>query len=110
VSRDQIKKFGLKNGDTVLTYIYFCNRNERYLIISDIININFNFFSNNTVNNLYVSKKSLSNQLNFTSDIINSNNTDTTSNFIETTNYQRFLRFNNPLISYDFKCGNYLGI
>jgi hypothetical protein len=30
--------------------------------------------------------------------------------FSDSTTYGRFLRFSNPLISYDYKCGNYLGI
>ena len=30
--------------------------------------------------------------------------------FSDSTTYGRFIRFSNPLISYDYKCGNYLGI
>jgi heme/copper-type cytochrome/quinol oxidase subunit 1 len=32
------------------------------------------------------------------------------NNLSETSNNTRFTRFNNPLISYDYKCGHYLGI
>lgn len=30
--------------------------------------------------------------------------------FLEQDNLSRFSRFNNPIISYDYKCGNYIGI
>jgi hypothetical protein len=30
--------------------------------------------------------------------------------FMEKENISRFSRFSNPVISYDYKCGNYLGI
>ena len=35
---------------------------------------------------------------------------DTSSSLSELSNTLRFTRFNNPLVSYDYKCGNYLGI
>jgi len=35
---------------------------------------------------------------------------DLSSSMSETTTSFRFTRFNNPLVSYDYKCGNYLGI
>jgi hypothetical protein len=36
--------------------------------------------------------------------------TNTTSSLSEVSNGYRFNRFSNPLISYDYKCGHYLGI
>jgi hypothetical protein len=36
--------------------------------------------------------------------------TNTTSSLSEVSNSYRFNRFSNPLISYDYKCGHYLGI
>lgn len=30
--------------------------------------------------------------------------------YSETTNTPRFSRFSNPVVSYDFKCGHYIGI
>lgn len=48
----------------------------------------------------------------FTTDNLTINNS-TESNtvlFSETSNSTRFTRFSNPLISYDYKCGHYLGI
>lgn len=32
------------------------------------------------------------------------------TSLLETSSNFRFIRFNNPLISYDYKCGHYLGI
>jgi len=46
-----------------------------------------------------------------TGNINTSSNLDSINNtFLETSNQVRFTRFNNPLISYDYKCGHYLGI
>ena len=41
---------------------------------------------------------------------ITNSNTNTSSSLSEMTNSYRFNRFSNPLISYDYKCGHYLGI
>jgi heme/copper-type cytochrome/quinol oxidase subunit 1 len=47
----------------------------------------------------------------FTSENLNDSlNSDSSNNFSELSNSFRFTRFNNPLISYDYKCGNYLGV
>jgi len=50
--------------------------------------------------------------LSFTSEAVTSTSFgfDTSSSMSELSNSLRFTRFNNPLISYDYKCGNYLGI
>ena len=48
----------------------------------------------------------------FSTENLNLNNAHEGTNalFSETSNNARFTRFNNPLISYDYKCGHYLGI
>jgi len=50
--------------------------------------------------------------LSFTSEAVTSTSFgfETSSSMSELSNSLRFTRFNNPLISYDYKCGNYLGI
>lgn len=48
--------------------------------------------------------------INYVSAPIVKNNENSESQFSDSTAYGRFLRFSNPLISYDYKCGNYLGI
>ena len=52
------------------------------------------------------------NTINYSTDNLNSsNNIEKSNNLLsETSNNVRFTRFNNPLISYDYKCGHYLGI
>jgi hypothetical protein len=50
------------------------------------------------------------NQVEYSSDNILYSNDNTTSLTSELSNSFRMVRFNNPLISYDYKCGNYLGI
>jgi hypothetical protein len=32
------------------------------------------------------------------------------SDYSEKDNFSRFSRFSNPIVSYDYKCGNYIGI
>jgi hypothetical protein len=80
--------------------------------IKNIILLNFNF---NLVPNLY-NVRSLNdtnlenNQIEYSSDNILYNTSTTNSLTSELSNSFRMVRFNNPLISYDYKCGNYLGI
>ena len=70
-------------------------------------NVNFSVFSEDDYySKLFVSQ----NKFFFKSELLTQDINNTKFNFSETTNYQRFIRFNNPLISYDYKCGNYLGI
>jgi hypothetical protein len=38
------------------------------------------------------------------------NNLDPKYSFLEQDSLSRFSRFSNPIISYDYKCGNYIGI
>jgi hypothetical protein len=46
----------------------------------------------------------------FQTSSITPNSSNSEDKFSDSTTYGRFLRFSNPLISYDYKCGNYLGI
>jgi hypothetical protein len=61
----------------------------------------------NNVNNIPSEKKIV-----YSTDNLNvvSQNELMKNNLSETSNNARFTRFNNPLISYDYKCGHYLGI
>jgi len=85
-------------------------------LLNDFVSINFNpFLTNNlSITNSTSSKdaKSLNYDVNYLSENINNNSESYNSlNFLsETSSTFRFTRFNNPLISYDYKCGNYLGI
>jgi hypothetical protein len=49
------------------------------------------------------------NKVLFSSENINSTKDNQEVQMSELTNNIRFTRFNNPLISYDYKCGNYIG-
>jgi hypothetical protein len=74
--------------------------------------INLDFFKNffKLSGSTTVNKESSS--VNYSTDNLNSSSSFDASNtvFSETSNNVRFTRFNNPLISYDYKCGHYLGI
>jgi hypothetical protein len=70
------------------------------------INLSYNQF---TISN-YTFKSTESNTVSYVSSPISKNIENDESQFSDSTAYGRFLRFNNPLISYDYKCGNYLGI
>jgi hypothetical protein len=78
--------------------------------------INLNLF-NDFVHriNPYIEKSEKSayaNSTTYSTDNLNSSASLDMSNtsLSETSNNVRFTRFNNPLISYDYKCGHYLGI
>jgi hypothetical protein len=61
----------------------------------------------------YDHKKNLTTaSVNYSTNNLNSSSTlnNSNTNLSETSNNVRFTRFNNPLISYDYKCGHYLGI
>jgi hypothetical protein len=66
----------------------------------------------NKSENLNIVKTNKSIDINYTTDNIDSNSSVEKINntFSEISNNTRFTRFNNPLISYDYKCGHYLGI
>jgi hypothetical protein len=68
--------------------------------------------------NLLSTKPSLTNPVVSNVDVVfSSDNTQSSSlvntqnsSISESSNSVRFTKFNNPLISYDYKCGHYLGI
>ena len=74
--------------------------------------INLNLFKNLFKSNHYSESKQAITPINYSTDNLNSSSTFDASNttFSETSNNVRFTKFNNPLISYDYKCGHYLGI
>ena len=77
------------------------------------MNFSLNFYNTDTKANLYTSPVSkVSDSTVFTSEnITNLDSLQTfNSSMSEVSTSLRFTRFNNPLISYDYKCGNYLGI
>ena len=83
--------------------------------INDFLAMNFsiNFYS--TINKANIQASSLdanTGDTSFTSEnITNLDSLQTfSSSMSEVSTSLRFTRFNNPLISYDYKCGNYLGI
>jgi hypothetical protein len=80
-------------------------------ITSSNCSIDLHFFKAFFVTN-YSYEKKTSSSTNYTTNNLNaSSNIDmSNTNFSETSNNVRFTRFNNPLISYDYKCGHYLGI
>lgn len=83
-------------------------------ILRNTLTVNFSYptilfpFDNKNVSNQEIKSKKVF----YTTENINTNlNLDSVnSSFLETSNSVRFTRFNNPLISYDYKCGHYLGI
>ena len=83
--------------------------------MSDFVamNLSLNFYNAPTKANLQTSKlDNTSSETIFTSEnITNLDSLQTfNSSMSEISTSLRFTRFNNPLISYDYKCGNYLGI
>jgi len=93
--------FTLTQISTILKSIFSSNCS----INLDVFKIFFvsNFSSNEKTSTSSVTY--LTNNLNSSADLESLNN-----NLSETSNNVRFTRFNNPLISYDYKCGHYLGI
>lgn len=75
----------------------------------NIITLNLNLSMNITETYSYTPLNTNSNTINYHTDNLNTS-TETDSRFTDSTTYGRFIRFNNPLISYDYKCGHYLGI
>jgi len=75
-------------------------------IVSFNMNINFNLPSYS----LYTTLSNNSTSVKFQTSSITPNSSTDEDKFSDSTTYGRFLRFSNPLISYDYKCGNYLGI
>ena len=75
-------------------------------LISFNMNINFNL----PTYSLYTTLSSNNTSVKFQTSSITPNSSTDEDKFSDSTTYGRFLRFSNPLISYDYKCGNYLGI
>jgi heme/copper-type cytochrome/quinol oxidase subunit 1 len=75
-------------------------------LVSFNMNINFNL----PTYSLYTTLSSNSTSVKFQTSSITPNSSTDEDKFSDSTTYGRFLRFSNPLISYDYKCGNYLGI
>ena len=86
-------------------------------ITTDLISSNlthFSFFSTKqtSLNESTTLRASLKETTFYNSENITNidSNSNTTSSLSEVSNSYRFNRFSNPLISYDYKCGHYLGI
>lgn len=106
----------------LITFIISLNLNSLFSLTSIlnvlkqtiISNLNITFSTEfSTKQNLETTiLASSDNTINYSTDNLNSNNSiESTNNLLsETSNNVRFTRFNNPLISYDYKCGHYLGI
>ena len=81
--------------------------------VSDILSMNLSFYAFlNATPSLSTKSTELGSTVNFSSENMVNSATETTftSSMSELSTSLRFTRFNNPLISYDYKCGNYLGI
>ena len=77
------------------------------------MNFSINFYNTTSTSNLKASSiTDRASESSFTSEnITNLDSLQTfSSSMSEVSTSLRFTRFNNPLISYDYKCGNYLGI
>jgi len=84
-------------------------------LLNDFMSMNLavNMFSiTSPISDLHVNKVFESTNIVFSSENVLFNNlkVDMSSSMSEISSSLRFTRFNNPLISYDYKCGNYLGI
>ena len=82
--------------------------------ISYLFNIFYlpNFKNITQNNNMVQASESVNTTVSFKSDLTSTLNSNTENSFkgTEFTNSFRYLRFFNPIISYDYKSGNYLGI
>ena len=94
-----------------------------FLTLTQISNVLKNITSSNFSLNLDIFKSFFSSNYSYDQKTSTSSTTYSTNNLnssldldtsnaslSETSNNVRFTRFNNPLISYDYKCGHYLGI
>jgi hypothetical protein len=74
------------------------------------LNLGFNFMNLKlNANSISSDSNSVTNNISYSSDNIYAN-MDTKYSFLEQESLSRFSRFSNPVISYDYKCGNYIGI
>lgn len=94
---------------TTLIDLFYLPMNVFNTLPSSIaLNVNFNFINSFTS----FKESSLTENINrvlFSSENINSSPSNDENQMSELSNNIRFTRFNNPLISYDYKCGNYIG-
>jgi hypothetical protein len=99
------------NINTIFSTPYLLSLPKYILNFSFNINVNtIGFFSMTKYENQSKGKSDLG--TNFSTENINVTNLNENTNLLlsETSNNIRFTRINNPLISYDYKCGHYLGI
>jgi hypothetical protein len=90
--------------------IFYIPNSINFLLTSNFLNNNNSLNNNLNTQNFNTADKTTS--VTFTTENISTPNLVSSSNtlFSETSNNIRFSRFTNPLISYDYKCGHYLGI
>jgi hypothetical protein len=99
------------NINTIFSAPYLLSLPKYILDFSFNINVStIDFFSTTKYENQGKGKSDL--DTNFSTENINVANLNENTNLLlsETSNNIRFTRINNPLISYDYKCGHYLGI
>lgn len=78
-----------------------------------LLKSNFNLSIGSSSSNLVLAPNTSSNTAGssinyFSSDVASQG--DIKYSFLEQSSLSRFSRFSNPIISYDYKCGNYIGI
>jgi hypothetical protein len=73
-------------------------------------NLSFNTFSNNSNSNISMINETVSMQQQLFSSKNISDFGSLISDYSEKDSISRFSRFSNPTVSYDYKCGNYIGI
>jgi heme/copper-type cytochrome/quinol oxidase subunit 1 len=78
--------------------------------INTLISLNVNLNLASVLQTTYQTFNSTRDLVTFNADSISNTAVESETKFADSTHYGRFLRFSNPLISYDYKCGNYLGI
>lgn len=93
-----------------LYYVLYLPTNI-FTTLTPLASLNFNF---NFVNSFLSFKEStyidVINKIIYSSENINSSPSNDHNQMSELSDSIRFVRFNNPLISYDYKCGNYIGL
>jgi hypothetical protein len=97
------------NVHSVFTYTY------SFSAVSNVLNSNFTLVNSalfyNTVSQTSTHSKQANNVTFSTENTLTLEHSSHYNKLLsETSNNVRFTRFNNPLISYDYKCGHYLGI
>lgn len=79
--------------------------------ILNLLKLNLGFNLNTSIKATNVNSADVDNskQISYSSENIY-NAINTKYSFLEQESLFRFSRFSNPIISYDYKCGNYIGI